>query len=657
MKNTFYMTTPLYYPSDKLHIGHAYSSTIADTMCKYKRLRGFDVRFLTGTDDHGQKIEEYAKKRHMEPKAYVDEIVQTIYDLWDRLDIQYDAFVRTTDESHVEYIQKVFVKLYEQGDIYKGTYSGYYCTPCEAFYTERQLVNNHCPDCNRPVSLIDEDAYFFRLSNYTDKLLEHIEKNPDFIQPEFRKREMIENFLKPGLEDLSVTRASITWGVPVPFDPEHVIYVWIDALSGYISSLNKWTDDESLYNTYWPADIHLVGKEIVRFHTIIWPALLMALDFPLPKQVYAHGFWLTEGDKMSKSKGNVIDPVFLIERYGKDATRYFLLREMSVGQDASFSYKNFITRINADLANDLGNLLSRTVSMIDLYFGGQLPKEHVSNEFDPHIRDLAKKTVQEVEEAMEGLQFHNALKSIWAFISSINKYADETEPWVLGREEKNHPKLAGVLYTMAESLRFVAVLLQPMLPDAPKNIFAQLNLTDPSYRTWASVETFDVAPKDITVTKKDVLFPRIDVEKELLALEELLPDVVEEEKKESKNKKEDKNKENKEEKIDTIGFQQFLDVKVVVGEITSCKKVEGADKLLSFIVDIGAEKRQIVSGIAAFYSPEELLHKKVLVVKNLAVAKIFGIESQGMILSTEDSKGNISIIEIDPSVENGSEVS
>lgn len=645
-KKTFYITTPIYYPSDKLHIGHSYTTVAADAMARYKRLRGYDVKFLTGTDEHGQKIERIANEKGIHPKEYVDNIVKWIKELWKIMDISYDTFIRTTDDYHVKSVQKIFKKLYDQGDIYKSTYEGWYCTPCETFFTERQLVDGKCPDCGRDVERIKEESYFFKLSKYQDRLIEYIENNPDFIQPQARQNEMINNFLKPGLEDLCVSRTSFKWGIPVEFDPDHVVYVWIDALSNYVTALGYFSDNDEEYKKYWPADVHLVGKEIVRFHTIIWPAILMALGEPLPKKVFGHGWLIIDGGKMSKSKGNVVDPKVLVDRYGSDALRYFLLREIAFGQDGNFNNEALIQRINSDLANDFGNLLSRTIAMIQKYFNGQLPEEKAATAFDQDLKNTAKETIIKMEEAMEKLLFSDSLAEIWNLIRRANKYIDETQPWVLAKDESNKAQLAGVLYNLAEVLRIVSILIQPFMPATTPKVWNQLGISEGEFTTWDSIKEWGKLPDNIKVNKGEILFPRIDLEDELKKLEEALKKAQEE----MVVKTEEKNTEQ------YISIDDFSKVELKVGEVIECEKVENADKLLKSKIKIGDEVRQIVSGIAKYYFPEEMIGKKVVVVCNLKPVKLRGILSEGMILAASDDNGKLVLVSVDKDIESGAKV-
>ncbi len=650
-KKTFYISTPIYYPSDKLHIGHSYTTVAADAIARYKRIKGFDVMFLTGTDEHGQKIARKAEDLGVTPQAYVDNIVAGIRDLWNLFHISNDKFIRTTDDYHVAAVQKIFKQLYDQGDIYKSEYEGWYCTPCESFWTETQLVDGKCPDCGRPVELTKEESYFFRLSKYQDRLLEFIENNPEFIQPVSRKNEMINNFIKPGLTDLCVSRTSFDWGVPVTFDEKHVVYVWIDALSNYITALGYASEDPSLYEKFWPAQVHLVGKEIVRFHTIIWPAILMALDLPLPKQVYGHGWLLLEGGKMSKSKGNVVDPVILIEKYGVDAIRYFLLREVPFGSDGVFSNEALINRINMDLANDLGNLLSRTVAMVEKYFGGVIPAEQEGGDFDEDLEQTVLGSVAKAEDFIEKFQFSNALAEIWKGISRANKYIDETTPWVLAKDEAKKARLASVMYHLVESLRIVSVLIQPFMPETPAKMQAQLGLTDAKYTQWETASVWGVTPAGTKVQKGDIIFPRIDMEKELAEIAAIA---------EAAKAKEAPKEEPKPEVLEfkpEVTIDDFEKLDLRVAKVLACEPVKKSNKLLVFQLDLRRERRQVVSGIAKHYKPEDLIGKQVIMIANLKPVKLCGVESQGMILSAVDDSINLlKVSTVEGEVTNGATV-
>ena len=651
-KKTFYITTPIYYPSGNPHIGHCYTTVACDSIARYKRMQGYDVKLLTGTDEHGLKIEQKASEKGITPKQYVDEIVATFKKLWQYMNISYDQFIRTTDDYHVETVQKIFKTLYDKGYIYKGEYSGKYCTPCESFWTDSQLDENGCcPECHRPVTLAKEEAYFFKMSPFADRI-EKLLTETDYLQPKTRAVELVNNFIKPGLEDLCVSRTTFKWGIPVTFDEKHVIYVWIDALSNYISALGYMNSRPNEFDKYWPADTHMVAKDIMRFHAIIWPAMLMALDLPLPKHLAVHGWITFDGKKMSKSLGNVVDPFVLGERYGCDSIRYHILREMALGADSSFSNEIMINRINSDLANGIGNLVSRTVAMADKYFGGTLPECREDTELDTEFKNTVVKTVADVDNAMSKTEIKNALEIIFRTVDRANKYIDETEPWKLGKSEESKPRLATVLYNLLDAIRIISGLLSPFMPSTMPKVWEQIGAT-PENVTYDNLSVFGVLPANVTVHKGEILFPRIDVEKEI---EELNNIINENMKKAQENLSESEKTAESIELAPEITIDDFAKIEIRVAKVISCEKVKKSKKLLCLQLDDGMGGRQVVSGIAQYYKPEDLIGKKIQLIANLKPAKLCGIESNGMICAADLADGGCKVIFVDDDIPVGAKI-
>jgi len=642
-KKSYYITTPIYYPSDNLHIGHAYCTVAADSMARYKRLRGYDVWFLTGSDEHGQKIERRAKEAGKTPQEFVDDIVAGFKHLWEKLQISNDDFIRTTDERHIKVVQQLLERIYEKGDIYKAEYEGLYCTPCETFWTERQVKDGCCPDCDRPVERVKEESYFFRMSKYAPQILEHIKQNPDFIMPVSRRNEMV-SFINSGLEDLCISRTTFDWGIPVSFDKKHVVYVWFDALTNYISALGYGTENDELFKKYWPADMHLVGKDIVRFHTVIWPAILLAAGIELPKQVFGHGWLMLAEGKMSKSKGNVVDPLELIDKYGVDAVRYYLIREMATGLDAHYSEDSLIERINTDLANDYGNLLSRSTAMINKFYDGVIPVPGKYAPLDEDLIKLAKITADKVEALMDDFELSLAAAEIWKLVNATNKYIEETAPWALAKDPEKKDRLGTVLYCMTEALRICTVLCTHFMPGLPAKVWEQLGITDrPEVHAWDSAHVWGSLPSGVKINRGEPIFPRIDTSGR------------EEDSGEEDTSKKKQAKETEAGKPEEIAIEDFFKADLRVAKVVSAEKVEGADKLLKLELDLGKEHRTVVAGIAKHYSPEALVGKKVVMVANLKPAKLRGIVSQGMILAAS-SGDELGVLTVDKDIPVGTRV-
>jgi len=660
-KPTFYVTTPIYYPNDKLHIGHAYTTVAADAIARYKRLRGYDVMYLTGTDEHGLKIATEAAKVGKTPQQFLDEIIEWIQDLWARLDITNDDYIRTTEERHTRVVQDIFEKLIDQEDVYLSNYEGWYCTPDESFWSDREVKDKKCPECGREVTWVTEQSYFFRMGKYVDRLVQYYEDHPEFIQPESRKNEMLNNFIKPGLQDLCVSRTSFDWGIHVKRDPKHVVYVWLDALTNYITALGYGSDDadkQAEFEKYWPADVHIVGKDIVRFHVIYWPIILMALNLPLPKKVYGHGHYMMKDGKMSKSRGNTIDPKKLIERYGSDSIRYFLLREVPFGQDGVFTPEVFLQRLNFDLANDLGNLLHRTAAMMIRFLNGVVPKQGQLEPVDDQLANLTTEVVSDVEKHLDDMQFSVALQDIWRLVRQSNKYIDETAPWALHKSQ-DEERLGTVMYTLCEAIRYIGVLLQPFMTKAPQVIFAQFSIPD-TLQSWESLNHFGSLPTGGKVHEGTPLFPRLDMEEELIKLEEMTGITSSRSSKTVETKSESAEKpvltqHQNEDTKELINIDTFGQVELKVGQITAASRIDGADKLLRLEIDLGDEKRQIVSGIAKYYDVDALIHQKVVVVTNLKPVKLRGVESNGMVLAASH-EGKLTLVTVPNDMPNGAVV-